>query len=271
MKRIYAFTLNKEIEVEKKEKSLDTDNKEITILKKVKENQVNNYFIAKPTRLQLETAEIFFASVVSKCISQGILSVSLLQKRVLNDGGILSEEQKKAYEGLYSQLFEKQSIHKELLAKTEKTEEDNEKIKSVFNEVVNTLTDIQDIEGKMGNNLFQNTAENIARNRCSVFWMLNLAYKDENGKEIPLFPGKTYEEKIAVYDNFEENGTEYDIEVLKKFFLVTSLWYLGKAETKEEFDVMIKMSENQGIIDTLSKAPEAIKTDEQQELKLESK
>jgi hypothetical protein len=34
--------------------------------------------------------------------------------------------------------------------------------------------------------------------------------------------------------------------------LVTSLWYLGKAEKQEDFDILLKMSENQGIIEAMS-------------------
>lgn len=251
MKKLYTFTLNKEIEIEEPQISKNDKGEEIKLLVKVKKQEPHTYFISKPTRSLMEGAEIFFASVVSKCISQGILSVSLLQKRVLNDGGILSNEQKKNYEDLYNKLFEKQSTHKNLLAKIDATEEDKIETEKVFKEIVDTLTEIQNLETQTGNNLYQNTAENIARNRCAIFWTLNLSYKEENGKEIPIFSGKTYEEKLVSYDKLEEDGNEFDIKLISKLFLVTSLWYLGKAETQQDFDILLKMSENQGILEAI--------------------
>ncbi len=251
MKKLYTFTLNKEIEVEEPQLSKNEKGEEIKLLVKVKKQEPYTYFVAKPTRSLMEAAEIFFASIVSKCISQGILSVSLLQKRVLNDGGVLSDEQKKAYEELYNTLFDKQSTHKNLLAKTDPTEEDKIETDKVFKEIVDTLTEIQNLETKTGNNLYQNTAENIARNRCAIFWTLNLSYKEEDGKEIPVFPGKTYEEKLVSYDKLEEDGNDFDIQLISKLFLVTSLWYLGKAEKQQDFDILLKMSENQGILEAV--------------------
>jgi hypothetical protein len=271
MKKLYEFTLNKEIEKEVPELSKDNDGNEIKILKKIKQNEIHRYFIAKPNRSQMEAAEIFFASVVSRCVSQGILTVSLTQKMLLNEGGVLSNEQKNTYESLYNILFEKQAAHRNLLAKIEQTEEDKVNITNAFNEMVEVLTKIQDLENKTGNNLYQNTAETIARNRCSVFWTLNLSYKEENGKEVPVFPGKTYEEKLSSYDKLEEDGDEYYIKLINKLFLVTSLWYLGKAESQEEFEVLIKMHENQGIIGAISNIPEQNTDNKQQELKLENK
>lgn len=251
MKKLYTFALNKEIEVEEPRLSKNEKGEEIKILEKIKKQESHTYFIIKPTRSLMEGAEIFFASVVSKCISQGILSVSLLQKRVLNDGGVLSEEQKKLYDELYDKLFEKQSVHKNLLAKTEPTEEDKIDTEKAFKEIVDTLTEIQNLQTQTGNSLYQNTAENIARNRCAVFWTLNLSYKEENGKETPVFPGKTYEEKLISYDKLEEAGDDFDTQLINKLFLVTSLWYLGKAETQQDFEILLKMSENQGILEAI--------------------
>ena len=47
-----------------------------------------------------------------------------------------------------------------------------------LNETVDILNRLQAFENQMGSALYQNTAENIARNRTATWWMLNLSYED---------------------------------------------------------------------------------------------
>lgn len=269
MKKLFSFKIPREIEVEIPEESKDAEGNSIKIIKKVKETKYDDYFLAKPTRSLLESGQIFYAAKVSEYIKAGILSVNLIQRRTIDDGGALTQEQRKGYESLFNSLFEKQSKHRLLLAKLEPTEEDKTETNKVFNEIIDTLTSLQNIEKQVGNNLYQNTAETIAQNRTAVWWMINISYKEENGKEIPVFSGKNYEEKLSSYDNLEESGDEYNLKLLNKLYLYTSMWYMSGAKEQVDFEVMEKMAENQGILNLASEElPTEPSKEKQQELEL---
>lgn len=252
MKKLYELTLYKTIEVDEPVKSIDAEGKEITIISKVSQKNPHKFFLAKPGRFLREEAELFYNSIYWQCIREyNIMPISQIQKRYLNDGGILSDQQKKDYNGLYEQLFSKQSEQITLKNKTDKTEEDKAAENKILEEIVDIYTQIQDFEGKAGNAIYQNTAENIAQNRTSLWWMLHLAYKEVDGKEIPLFDGETYKQKLKSFDVLEEKEDPFDLQVFNRLNLVASLWYLGKAETQEEFDLGVKVAENKNIISVI--------------------
>lgn len=264
MKRLYSFKMARSIT--KDDLVTKTiEGKEVKVLEPVTSSVEEEYFIRKPSRQLLENGDLFFATKVSEAIKAGVLSVTLLQKRLLNDQGVLSEEQKKNYETLYKDLFTKQGIHRELLGK-EQTEEIKKEASEVFNEIVDILTKIQSIESKIGTQVYQNTAENLAKNKTALWWTVFLSYKMDNGKEVEMFKGISFDEKVSQYDKINEDGDSFALQLLNKFYLVTSLWYLGKAETQEEFDILVRMHENQELIGAIKTI-----TPESTEVKVEDK
>ena len=53
-------------------------------------------------------------------------------------------------------------------------------------------------------------------------------------------------------------------KLIQKLLLVCSLFYLGKAETQEDFDILLRVQENQGLInavDTINKLNQDTKTE----------
>ena len=97
MKKIHEITINKTELVDKTEIIKDDKGAEITQNKKVEELVPHKYFIARPTRYITDESEIFRASTESEYIRRGVISASLLQRRLVNDGGVLTEEDKKEY------------------------------------------------------------------------------------------------------------------------------------------------------------------------------
>ena len=90
---------------------------------------------------------------------------------------------------------------------------------------------------------------------------------EKDGKEIPVFAGNTFEEKLSVYDKFEDEEDPFTFKLIQKLLLVCSLFYLGKAETQEDFDILLRVQENQGLInavDTINKLNQdnSIKTED---------
>jgi hypothetical protein len=239
-KKIYEFIVKKEEEVDKIETKIE-DGKEIKITSKGKELVPRNFFIKKPTRSMFEEAELFYAVRLSEGIKAGLLTRSLLSKRYSNDGGALSEKDKEKYAEFYLKLFEKQNEYQKLSIKekNERSKDEQEQFDNLTAEIINLRTEIQDFEIAQAS-LFDQTAENRARNKTILWWILNLSYMiDKENKEACLFGEGTHEEKLAVYDAFEDGSDEWLKTVVKKFAFYISFWYMGRASTQEEFEKLV--------------------------------
>ena len=62
---------------------------------------------------------------------------------------------------------------------------------------------------------------------------------DNEGKESALFGEGSFDERLAIYDSFEEGADEWLKTVVKKFAFYISFWYMGRASTQEEFEKLI--------------------------------
>jgi hypothetical protein len=92
-KELYSFSVDRE--VEKEVSSSKTDKKtgeQITVTKKVKEKEPLAVKIKKPSRRELEDAELEFSVEMSKCIKKGILTKAMLAKKYSDTGGLMSED-----------------------------------------------------------------------------------------------------------------------------------------------------------------------------------
>ena len=249
MKKIYDFTVNKKEMVDKTEVIKDDKGGEITQTKKVEEMIPHKFFVAKPNRSQVEDSEIFRAATESEYIRRGVISATLLQKRLLNDGGVLTEQEKKEYDTLRETFIEKQAIYAKIIevAEAERTEEQNVKTK----ELIKELGDIMERMGQIENSsssLFNRTAETLARNKTVLWLVLNLSHEDKEGKNIPFFGAGDYDARLKKYDEMEEREDEFEYSVIKKLLLICNLWYLGKATTKDDFDTYLTIQENSELL-----------------------
>ena len=239
-KKIYEYVVKKEEEVDKVETKIE-NGKEITITSKVKELVPRNFFIKKPTRAMFEEAELFYAVRLSEGIKAGLLTRSLLSKRYSNDGGALSEKDKEKYAEFYLKLFEKQNEYQKLSIKekNERSKNEQEHFDDLTAEIINLRTEIQDFEISQAS-LFDQTAENRARNKTILWWILNLSYMiDKENKEGCLFGDGTHEERLSVYDSFEDGADEWLKTIVKKFAFYISFWYMGRASAQEEFEKLV--------------------------------
>ena len=92
--------------------------------------------------------------------------------------------------------------------------------------------------------LFDQTAENRARNKTILWWVLNLAHEQEGDNYTKVFSGESYEEMIASYDRYEEEEDDFVDEMLKKFSYVVSFWFVTKAETQEQLNVLLSTADD---------------------------
>lgn len=250
MKIIYKFKLEQEKEVEELVTKRDDTGKEFKVPEKVKKLSARSFVLKRPTRNLYDDAEVYYASQVSELIKKGVLSAVQLNKRYLNDGGILSDEQKKEYATLYTEVAIKKSEYDKInnIPEAERKDEEKEKLKSLLDDLVFLMDKIQRVENAK-DTVLNNTAEIIARDRTVRWWMLYLSYEeiDENNYK-PIFAGNTLEEKTATYNAMDEKQDDFEYDLVERLYLATGLWYMGKAATQNDFDIMIKVDEHQSLL-----------------------
>ena len=237
-KWLYKFNVNREKEIDESEKTKNEKGEDITVTKKVKKNFPVTFAIKKPNRRLYEDGELFFGVALSEGIKAGLLTRQLLAKRYDNDGGFMSEGDKQRYAELYKELFEKENELQKLQLNLENLSE-TDKINKISNVLVDTSDirrELQDFETSRSS-IFDQTAENRAKNKTLMWWVLNLAYlKDEGSEKISsIFGDGSYEDRLNVYDAVEEKEESFMSEGVKKFAYFISFWYNGQINNEDEF------------------------------------
>ena len=118
------------------------------------------------------------------------------------------------------------------------------KLEIIIEELNASREQIQEFEMSQAS-LFDQTAENRARNKTILWWVLNLAYEKNGDDYKKIFDGEDHDARLASYDRYEEQEDDFIDEMLKKFSYVVSFWFITKAETQEELDVLLKTSEDE--------------------------
>lgn len=248
MKTMYEFQINEEKEIEKIEETKNETGEDIKITRKVKTNVPIKLAIKKPNRGLFDEAELFFGVRLSEGIKAGLLTRALLAKRFSNDGGVFSDLDKEEYTKLYIKLFELQNEFQRISLKEEKDRNDNEKIeyKKIIKDIAEAREKLQDYEFAQAS-LFEQTAENRARNKTIMWWVLQLSQVlDENGKFRDLFAGSSYEDKLEAYDLVEEKEeSSWERRALSKFVYLISFWYTGRASSQEEFEKLMNVIQSE--------------------------
>jgi hypothetical protein len=196
------------------------------------------YAILKPNRRIREDGELFFASETSRFARAGVLPKAAWNTILSNGGGTISDSEREEYGSLLSKYrdltFELQSI----FIKSEGTQSDSEK-----NRTQELLVEIEGIKKKIQSfeaeqiNIFENTAEAKARNRTILWWVLNLAFIEKDGKFDSFFAGDSFEEKLESYDFIEESDNEdgEKLSIIRRFTYLVTLWFLGRIDSTEDF------------------------------------
>lgn len=241
MKTMFEFDIYHEKEIEKVDVSTNEKGEEVKVTSKVKTTVPVKLGIKKPTRSLFDEAELFYGVRLSEGIKAGLLTRALLAKRFNNDGGVLSEEEQKEYNDLYNKFFNLQTDFQSLSLKQEaiRTEEEKANLAKVIEQMTQAREMIQKYVMAQAN-LFEQTAENRARNKTIMWWVLQLGLiEDEDKKLKDLFGQGSYESRLQKYDDIEES--EFGIEkiALQKLLYLISFWYIGRAATQEEFSKLL--------------------------------
>jgi hypothetical protein len=241
-KELYSFTIDEEKEVEKvsKRKNKKTG-EETTVTKKVKEKVPVQVKIKRPSRRDLEEAELEYSVEMSRCVKKGILTKAMLYKKYSDTGGVWSEDDAKDYGRLYKEIFDIQTEYVRLETVDEKTDKQKEKIESLKEELSIKKRKIIDSETSM-QSLFDHTADTKAQNRLLLWYTLMLTniQREDDEDPKPYFIGVDFDKRIDDYYAKEDENSDFYGLLVQKVSTILALWFFNQASTPEEFNKLIE-------------------------------
>ena len=248
MKSIYSFTveITKEVEEKTKEKRKNKETgkeEEIEVSQKVEKKVPYEIILKEPGRRQLEEADMEYSIEISRCVKKGVLTKAMLAKKYSDTGGILTEKDADRLVDLYGDLSELEGEAAKMGIKTAgnlKEKKMSEKAKTLHGRLALIRRDIVNLEASY-QSLFNHTADVKAQNRVILWYVLNLAYLQQEGQEPKLlFEGADFEEKIDGYYKKDEEDDKLFRLVQSKLAALVSYWYFSSNPTKEELDTLIQ-------------------------------
>ena len=238
LKLLYQFTVDEIKEVEKESSRKNKKAGEVTITKKkVKEKVPLEVKIKKPSRRELEDAELQYTIEMSKCIKQGILTKAMLAKKYSDTGGAFTEEGEKEYGKLYKQILEFQNEYIKLDSATKLDAKQKKRLEFLKEEIARVKRELVEVETNL-QGLFEHTADVKAQNKLLLWYGLHLTYiqKEEDEEPIQYFKGSDYDEKLEdYYDKEEENSDVYQ-QVIKQVSTTLAFWFYNQASSQKEFE-----------------------------------
>jgi hypothetical protein len=245
-KELYSFSVDRE--VEKEVSSTKKDKKtgeEITVTKKVKEKEPLVVKLKKPSRRELEEAELEFSVEMSKCIKKGILTKAMLAKKYSDTGGLMSEDDAQELVDNYKKIFELQSEYSRLEIIQNKTEKQAKRVEEIVGELQVVRRSIVETESNY-QALFDHTADVKAQNKLILWYVVMLTYvqaPDEDQPK-PYFGGGDFETRLEEYYKKEESDDSVYFLIAKKAATILAFWFFNQASDKESFDDLMKRVES---------------------------
>ena len=240
LKEIYNFTIYEEAEKTVETISKDENGDEVKVSKKVTEKTPMKVILKKPSRRQVEEADLEYSVEMSRCVKKGILTKAMLVKKYSDTGGLMSETEAKTLYQLYQKLMELQREYTE--NETVNKAEPNRKKKT--DELTLEMTKVRDqiIKTEMAyQSLFDHTADMKAQNRLLLWYIINLTYIQREGdpKPVPYFKGEDFEDRLEDYYQKEESEDLQYFEIARKVSNIAAFWFYNQAASKEDFDGLI--------------------------------
>tara|TARA_R100000152_G_C6779483_1_gene211155 strand:+ start:2290 stop:3045 length:756 start_codon:yes stop_codon:yes gene_type:complete len=244
-KELYSFTLDEEKEVEKTHtRKNKKTGEETTVTKKVTEKVPVQVRLKRPSRRELEDAELEYSVEMSRCVKRGILTKAMLYKKYSDTGGVWSEDDAKDYGKLYKEIFDIQNEYARLETIEKKSDKQKERLEELKNELSVARRKIVDAESSM-QSLFDHTADVKAQNRLLLWYTLMLTHVQREDDEQPVsyFEGEDFEQKIEDYYLKEDVSDDFYLAVVKKVTTILAFWFFNQASTPDEFNNLIEQVE----------------------------
>ena len=241
-KELYSFDLDEEKEVEKTHtRKNKKTGEETTVTKKVTEKVPIKIKLKRPSRRELEDAELEYSVEMSRCVKRGILTKAMLYKKYSDTGGVWSEDDAKDYGKLYKEIFDIQNDYARLETVEKKTVKQKEKLEKIKTQLAETRRKIVDAESAM-HSLFDHTADIKAQNRLLLWYTLMLTHIQRENDEEPVayFNGEDFDQKLEDYYLKEDEPSDLYEAVVKKVTTILAFWFFNQASSPDEFNKLIE-------------------------------
>lgn len=246
IKELYSFVVDKEIEKEEVTTKIDKKTKEeITVKKKIKTKVPVTIKLKRPSRRELEEAELEFSVEMSKCVKKGILTKAMLAKKYSDTGGLMSEDDAKSLVDSYKKVFDLQNEYSRLEIIQNKSDKQKQRVEEITSELAEVRRQIVEFESNY-QSLFDHTADVKAQNRLILWYVIMLTYIQEEDDESPkpYFGTGDFEDRLEEYYKREESDDELYFLITKKAATILAFWFFNQASDKESFDSLMKRLEN---------------------------
>lgn len=240
-KDIYNFTVYETVEKSVESVSKDEQDNEVKVTKKVSEKSPIKVFLKKPSRRQIEEADLEYSVEMSRCVKKGVLTKAMLVKKYSDTGGLMSEEEAKALYQNYQKLLELQREYTENETVNKKEESRQKKFEELGLEMAKVRDKIVKTEMAY-QSLFDHTADMKAQNRLLLWYIINLTYIQKEGedKPKPYFSGEDFDDRLEDYYQKEEQEDKLYFEIARKISNVAAFWFYNQAANREEFDKLFE-------------------------------
>jgi len=246
MKKLYEFTIPKNVETEE---SIKNDDGSKTIKTVLKESLIS-FAVKKPTRADIDEGELFYHKSYNDYCKVGVQPEILLRKTYGNQDGIFTEKEKRNYVEYYIELGKNLQTITELEDKKELSDEEKNTILNLYKRNKDIQKEIVDYENAK-QRFFENSAETLARNKVVFWWLLKLLLEKKGNDYNSIFPSDekdmlaAHEERCSLYDSINEKIEEEDEEgkfyskLIERASFLVSLFYMNGAIKPEEFAKLV--------------------------------
>jgi hypothetical protein len=190
-----------------------------------------------------DEAELYYGVRLADGIKAGLLTRALLEKRFENDGGTRSDDENLQYKIITEKLkkfYEEQSKIIDIVEK-KRTASQKKRLAELEEEVRPVRRELRDLQ-MVEDSLYEETAESRARNKVILWWMLHLAYAEQDGKDVEFFGSGDFDAKLKRYDDIDEGEDLFEIITARKFAYYVSFWFVGRPNSKQEFQEMVDLA-----------------------------
>jgi hypothetical protein len=182
---------------------------------------------------------MFYAKTLSQYLKAGLLPYSLVAKRYANDGGPLSDEEKKRMESLREEALK---LNNDFFTETTSNVEN----KSKKNEILERINEINQEITRINtafSDIFDATAEKKSRDETIEWWSLHLIYLNEDGKGYKcVFGDGDDADRISKLEQYEYDENPFYLEVIKRLSYLVSFWFTARNNvTQIDFSTMEKL------------------------------
>jgi hypothetical protein len=245
-KELYSFVVDKEVEKEEVTTKVDKKTKEeTTVKKKVTVKEPVTIKLKRPSRRELEEAELEFSVEMSRCVKKGILTKAMLAKKYSDTGGLMSEDDANSLVDSYKKVFDLQNEFSRLEIVQNKSEKQLARVEEITKDLAGVRRQIVEFESNY-QSLFDHTADVKAQNRLILWYVIMLTYiqGSEDEEAVPYFGKGDFDARLEEYYKKEESEDDLYFLITKKAATILAFWFFNQASDKESFDSLMKKLEN---------------------------